>query len=353
MLTRILFFVFYLLSTLHTISQDERGIPIITKDHYWSISYLAGAVYDTDGDLGYKFGIETSYREDEIKEFFLNFSVSKIHDSEITENNLVECSIGPRVYLPVRDAYLEGNIGAQIFTRTSKYDYWDYGYSWYYSKVRASFYFSGGAGYNFTLSRTNTLHFRIKYSTTMPPSEGLSYVSVQTGINFNTLKVSKTISPVKNKNRPISISAGAGLNSATGLYDNIYSGKSMYMIESSIPVSAKTEFFIESNFSTFTINERVKVNKLLSINFGPRLFINENPFTAFFEFGGGLHILLNKEENSRYDHIQPGLNAGTGIIAKILGPASLFVKGKLHLIFTENEAFPPYSSFAGGLRFNL
>ncbi|MFI5211581.1 MAG: hypothetical protein ACHQIH_01760 [Ignavibacteria bacterium] len=350
MLTRILIMALALLNTLSSYSQEKNTFTKPAPHGDWSISYNAGINMDYDKNTGYKISMELGFSESPSRELLLNLSSSAIPVSHSTGYSLLECSIGPR-FLLFKDKilFLEGNIGAQINNRTREYYKWDYGYNGTSTQTRSGFYFAAGVGAKIHISGNNSFLLRVKYNTTVPYSEGLTYLGAQFGLDFNT---SEPVRNSKIENKKFSLSIGGGINSPYDPDGYSNSGKGVYLIEGSYQTGQKNEVFLEASYSEINVNYHAENTGMLDINFGPRFYINKSALSSFIEFGGGVYI-LTKDDGSENDPVQPGINIGTGFTGRLNSLMALFLKGKIHILFTENLSFPPYSSLAGGLRFNL
>jgi hypothetical protein len=350
MLTRILIVTLALVSSLSSYSQSNNTVTKPATQGDWSISYYAGPTLNFENNSGYKISMEAGFSENRSRDLLLDLSSSVLTVSPSTSYSLLECSIGPR-FLLFRDRifFLEGSIGAQINNRTREYYEWGYGYSGTSTQTRSSFYFAAGIGAKLHITGNNSFLFRLKYNSTVPSSGGLTYMCAQFGLDFNASGADRISTA---ENRKFSLSIGGGINSPYDPDGLSNSGKGVYLIEGTYQTGSKNEIFLEAAYSEINVNHQAENSGMISFNCGPRFFINKSILSSFIEFGGGVYI-LTEDDGSKDDPVQPGINIGTGFTGRLSSIAALFVKGKIHILFTDNLLFPPYSSLAGGLRFNL
>ncbi len=358
MLTRILFIrISFILIVLFTsfasFSQEEKLLSSKPSPGSWSISYNIGPNINFENNIGYKYSMEVCYAETESNEFILEFSTAKIPINEYSHHSILEYSIGPRFY-PFKSKifFAEGNIGAQISSKSK--DYIDWYYSYYNpvytsSRVSAAFYLSAGIGAKLFISRNNSFLMKIKYNTSMPYKDGVSYIGAQIGVDFNNT-VSNKSAIIEDKK--YSFSAGGGVNSPYDINSYSKSGEGILLIEGTYITGEKNEIFLEASYNRFGYDYMPEQIESACLDFGPRFYINKGELSSFMEFGGSINYLFYKTE-SRYDPIQPGISIGTGFTGKLNSLLALFLKGKIHLLFTDNPSQPPYSILAGGVRFNL
>jgi len=351
MLTRILILTLLLLSTQNIFSQDETSIPHFPKLGMWSVSYLGGSIIDTESDPGYTISMETVYRENLSTEMFLNFSFSKLHVNRTTRYKLLECSIGPRFYfLKNKALFAEAALGLQLYFKKREYRQWDYGFTGVVTKARSAFYFSAGFGYTFNVSEATNLQLQFKYGTVVPQRSGVSHFGLQAGITSNVLK---TKLKQKNSSGTVSVTAGAGTLNPNDLNGNVYNGKSLISFETVFPLSPLKELAFETGYFSYSINYRPEQYNNMYLNIGPRYYINSGSLPLFMEFGGGLVLQLGSHERPVNKQLQPGMYCGAGIVNRFSERFSLFIKGKLNFIISENMYSPHYSSITGGARINL
>ncbi len=352
MLTRIVFVILITLQPVLILSQIKHQSSANHEPGVWSISYNAGFGMDYENSTGHKLSFEAGYSEDNSKAFLFNISSAKLYKSRDSYYSLYECSVGPRIYvLKNQLVYLEGNIGAQINSFNTRYYYWDMGLdeNYYSTNSRAAFYIAAGIGSKVMISANNAFLFRLKYNTTMPSTEGYTYINAQFGLEFNTSE-NKSTGKLKEKNFILSL--GGGIISPQDIAGRKYNGNGVILIEGAVPTNFNGEIYGETVYNRIRSLRNSNLNSIVSFNIGPRFFINKNMLSSFLEFGGGMYILA--ESNSDKDDIvHPGLSIGTGFTAGISKLFELFAKGKIHFIFTDNPSFPPYSTLSGGMRFNL
>lgn len=353
MLTRILYVVL-IITVIPFTSLSQVNNPKLkdSSSGIWSISYNAGFGMDLENATGHKVSFEVGYSEDDSKAFLFNISTAKLYKNRDHYFSIFECTVGPRFYiLENKLAYIEGSIGAEISSAHHRYYDWEYGYDEYYysSNSRAAFCIAAGFGTRVMISPNNAFLLRVKYNTTMPSSEGYTYVNALFGLEFNTAKI---YTPAKKDNRKFTFSLGGGLISPSDMNSRKNNGEGTLFIEGAVPTNFNGEIYGEAAYNRIRYNSASILNEIISLNIGPRFFINRGVLSAFLEFGGGLYILAERN-NDKFDPLQPGLSIGTGFTADITKLFGLFAKGKIHFIFTDNPTFPPYSSLTGGMRFNL
>lgn len=352
MLTRILLAIFITIIPVTAISQNTEPDLQDSKQGVWSISYNAGFAMDYDNSTGHKISFEVGYSEGDSKAFLFNISSAKLFRNRDHYLSIYECTVGPRFYILENErVYLEGNIGAQINSQSRRYYDWypvsDENY--YSSKSRAAFCLAAGFGTRVMISPNNALMLRVKYNTTMPSTEGYTYINALFGLEFNTVKNN---TPNKIGNRKITFSVGGGINSPTDMNARRNNGDGTLMIEGAVPTNFNGEIYGEASYNRIKTKSGRILNHFISLNIGPRFFINRGLLNAFLEFGGGMYILADSDDDKSVP-LHPGLSIGTGFTTDISGFIGLFAKGKIHFIFTDNRAFPPYSTLTGGMRFNL
>lgn len=351
MLTRILILTLLLLSTHNIFSQDEHGIPYFPKLGVWSVSYLGGSIINTEGNPGYTISMETAYRESLSTEMFLNFSFSKLHVNRTTGYKLMECSIGPRFYfLKNKALFAEAAFGLQLNFKKREYRQWDYGFTGVVSKTHSALYVSAGLGYTFHVSEATDLQLQFKYGTTLSKTDGVSHFGLQAGITSNVLK---TTLKGKNPKGSFSFAAGTGMLNQNDLNGNIYSGKSLISFETMYRLSPLKEISVETGYFSYTINYQPEQYNNIFLNAGPRYYFNSSSLPLFMEFGGGLILQLGSHERPANKHFQPGLYGGAGIVSRFSEKFSLFIKGKLNFVISENIYSPHYSSLTAGARINF
>lgn len=351
MLTRILISTLLLLSTHNIFSQNESGIPRFPELGVWSVSYLSGAIINTEGKNGYSLSMETAYKEGLSRQMFLNISFSKIFINTITRHNVIEFFAGPRLFfLRNKTLHTEAAFGIQIYLRKQRYNVWDYGYTGVSEKSHSAFYFSAGLGYDLQLSGATSLQLKIRYGTSIPSAKGISHFNVLAGFTSN---VSETLPHRKSKISTVLLSASAGVVNPSDIRGNIYNGESLYSLEAAFRTSPRKEIWLEGGYFSYNINFSSPRYRILFFNIGPRYFINQSSFSAFLEFGGGMVFLIDRSKKTATDPLQPGINCGAGVINKFSERFSLFIKGKLNFIISENIYSPHYSSLTGGVRINL
>jgi hypothetical protein len=334
-------------------SQNEKSINLNSTPGVWNISYNAGFSINYENATGHKISFEIGYSEDDKKAFLFNISTTKLYKTSYKSFTMYECSVGPRFYVLKNElVFLEGNIGAQINSENRIYPNWDFGYinSYYSSNTHSAFYFAAGLGTKVMISRNNAFLLRVKYNTTMPASEGFTYINAQFGLEFNTSKPEDEINQ-KNKRR-LTFSLGGGINSPLDINGRKNTGEGIFLLECALPTDFNGEIYGEAAYNRINANNARINNQLISFNIGPRFFINNSLLSSFMEFGGGMYILA-QSNYSKKDAVHPGLTIGTGLTGRINELFEIFAKGKIHFLFTDNPSFPPYSTLAGGVRFNL
>lgn len=352
MLTRILFVILITINSITIRSQIQEPNLIDSSTGVWSISYNAGFGMDYVNSTGHKISFEVGYSEDHQKAFLFNISSTRLYKNHNKYFSMFECSIGPRFYIIENElVYIEGNIGAQINSESNRSYNWDFGFDEYYysSNPRAAFYFAAGFGTRVMISPNNAFLLRVKYNTTMPSTEGYTYINAQFGIEFNT---AKNNTPVKNDKRKITFSIGGGINSPADMSGRKNRGDGIFLIEGAIPTNFNGEIYGEAAYNRIESNSTGLQNNSVSLTIGPRFFINRGLLSAFMEFGGGIYVLA-QSDYSHHDPLQPGLNIGTGFTSGLSSFFELFAKGKIHFIFTDNPSLPLYTTLTGGVRFNL
>ncbi|MBL8016789.1 MAG: hypothetical protein JNK43_05925, partial [Ignavibacteria bacterium] len=289
-------------------------------------------------------------RETSSHEFVLSIASSKIRERNYTNRDLIEVSIGTRLY-PVKNEifFTEATLGAQI--NNLEREYFDWGYYYQTSDSRASFLVTVATGVKLPVTENNSMLLRLGYNTTFPIEEGLSYFSGLIGLSFSA-------SYETGKNKPkapaskLAIAAAGGYNNPMHRTGYHFSGSGIYIIEGIFVNTRLNELFMDISLNRFSPDEYSKAREIYGIALGPRFFINRDVLSAFVELGGGVY-LSDKNEHTMSDPLQPGINLGTGFTGKMTEAMEMFLKGGLCYFLTDNPNFPSFSSVTGGLRFNL
>jgi len=358
MLTRILFvsrfFYFILLvSSFTNYSQktfepEENPLP-----GDWSITFNAGLGLSTLGKAGHKISFETAYKETSINEFVLSIAATKLPEKTFTRNSLLEVSIGTRLY-PVKNEtfFAELTLGAQINTKQRAYYDWFSGADYHSTDTRAAFLVSIATGVRMPITENNAMLLRLGYNTTFPFEEGGgSYLSGLIGLSFSNRKTPANIEQDGSGSK-FAVSAGGGYNNPMHGGGFHFSGSGIYVIEGIFLNSRLNELFMDISLNRLSTDDYSKAREIYGIALGPRFYINRDVLSAFLEFGGGVY-LSDKNEHTKSDPLQPGINIGTGFSGRMTKDLAMYLKGGLCYYLTDNPNFLSFSSVTGGLRFNL
>jgi hypothetical protein len=360
MKTRI-FFLSILFVTAYVFSQDEIGLPKLKPSNdYWSIGYYAsglmgivnGYANDELGQPGYGGIIELTYNDSK-RDLLLIAGFYKINTTPENEYfEVTEFSIGPRFSVSEnKTAFIEFTIGGLMTSEIRRNYYWpDYNYH-YYQKLDPRFNIAASAGFGgkIQLSQNSDFIYKLRLFGSI-----VSFVSVNTGVSFNTKKNKTSIKSISKSYFGASLLGGFNKSSFKG--GRVYGLGVSYGLELTYKSSPKIEIFLDANSNRLKSENNDYNEKFVyaSVTAGGRFYINESKATAFIECGGGFYAFNIYGGYSDFNKDYPGFIVGTGTKFNIYRFVDIIAKGNLHFPFTERiDIAPDFLTVQGGIRFNL
>jgi hypothetical protein len=371
MRTRLFFFTILLTAPLIIFSQNKTGTTKLKQSEpYWGIGYYVSGNVNAYNDYEKSKGEQIGWGGTiEITNYFGQFELMliasrnrfEIGDFHYETN---EFTLGPRFKFDKNGSYFAEFTAGCVGYKNIHNIYITVDPEFYLKpdETEYEFGFSAGFGIKFPLNKNTGLIFKSRLVTSLPLNNKnmVSYISASTGVVLNSAGDKRNKNG--NKKSYFGLTALAGLNNPNTFKNDDYQWSPSYGGEMNYRLYPQLELIVMAIYNPmkFNNNENISNHKMLSAVGGGRIFINENPYTAFIEFMGGLYEYTFRSKGNVTGEIYEaaednfGLCLGTGAKLKVYKLIDFIIKSDLNFIFSgEYQDSPNYLTVHGGLRFNL